>query len=72
MHMKIELNKFHASGYNCFSGDEERWFAALHSHLGALVPQVAEEALSIFGHPVKAGGDGGTQHLTGLLRTWQH
>lgn len=40
--------------------------------VGALVPQVAEEVLSIFGHPVKAGGGGGTQHLAGLLRTWQH
>lgn len=63
MRMKIELNKFHASGYSSFSGDE-RCFAALHSCLGTSVPQADEEALSIFGCPVMAGAGEGTSYCS--------
>lgn len=61
--MKIELSKFHASRYNCFSGDEERWFAASQIRLGALGQQMAKEVLSISGHPVKAGGETGAPSI---------
>lgn len=60
MHMKIELNKFHASGYSCFSGDLERWFAALHS-CQTVVPW----------WPACSAG-GGPQHLAVLVRFLQH
>lgn len=73
MHMKIKLNKFRASGYECFSRGEERWFAALRSHLGPLGPATGQGSVEAsLGTLWRLGGVGGTQHLPGLLWTWQH
>lgn len=59
MHMKVELQDVRASPE--LRG--VRWFAALHSCPSALIPQVAKEALSIFGHSVQTGEGGSPSTL---------